>query len=93
MAELGMKYYIALVLHSSTTENNPAFFLQYLSVYSQGSHITPNFKKMIEMVGTHLSQQVYSLISYIQLQSMQAAEQQQERGKKGGREGEGYSFE
>jgi len=54
MAELGVKYYIALAFHSSTTENNPAFFLQYLSVYSQGSHITPNFKKMVSLIRQEL---------------------------------------
>lgn len=55
----------------------------YVSLYTFLFHIISNFKKLVEMVGTHLSQQVYALINYIQATQVLPGEQQEK--KKGGK--------
>ena len=50
----------ALTLHSH--------YFQYVSLYTQKTgHIPPRFEKLVKLSGTHLTQYVYAMITYVQV--------------------------
>ncbi|KAI8512677.1 hypothetical protein Bbelb_093160 [Branchiostoma belcheri] len=57
----------------------------YLAMYAQrAGHLSPRFEKLVKLSGTHLSQQAYALITYIQAaQNEKLAQQDQQKGKGG----------
>ncbi|XP_078588448.1 Fanconi anemia group I protein-like [Branchiostoma floridae x Branchiostoma japonicum] len=57
----------------------------YLAMYTQKvGHLSPRFEKLVKLSGTHLSQQAYALITYIQAaQNEKLAQRDQHKGKGG----------
>ncbi|XP_019626483.1 PREDICTED: Fanconi anemia group I protein-like [Branchiostoma belcheri] len=57
----------------------------YLAMYTQrAGHLSPRFEKLVKLSGTHLSQQAYALITYIQAaQNEKLAQRDQQKGKGG----------
>ena len=43
-------------------------YFQYVSLYTQKTgHIPPRFEKLVKLSGTHLTQYVYAMITYVQV--------------------------
>ena len=56
------KYYVLNSL------NYLFYIFQYISLYTQKTgHIPPRFEKLVKLSGTHLTQYVYAMITYVQV--------------------------